>query len=109
LTKTKTKTISPSSLNAPDDHDLAALTPRAEEFDSSRPTSPSLTLPQEAVADASLAGVKSNQEHGHEQPAHLRKALNRSSTQQSDSAAEDGDDEGYDDLLSVYESEEGGN
>ncbi|EIW85044.1 hypothetical protein CONPUDRAFT_162339 [Coniophora puteana RWD-64-598 SS2] len=105
---TKTKTISPSSLNAPDDHDLAALTPRAEEFDSSRPTSPSLTLPQEAIADTPSAGVKSNQEHGHEQPAHPRKALNSSSTQQSDSAAEDGDDEGYDDLLSVYESEEGG-
>lgn len=91
------KGLSPSSLTAPDlfdgsDVDLAP-TPRAIAFPATSPTSPRR---QRKVST-----------EGHERRS--RKVSAEKHHKRAKSASEDGDDEGYDELLSAYESEESSN
>ncbi len=88
------KGLSPSSLTAPElfdgsDIDLAP-TPRAVAFPTTSPTSPRR---QRKVST-----------EGHERRS--RKVSAEKHHKRAKSASEDGDDEGYDELLSAYESEE---
>lgn len=92
-----TKGLSPSSLTAPDLHDGTdvdlASTPRAVAFPATSPTSPRR---QRKVST-----------DGHEKRS--RKVSTEKHHKRAKSASEDGDDEGYDELLSAYESEESSN
>lgn len=101
------KALSPNSL-APDEQEVAVSTPRAIAFDessSASPTSPQLSRrTRKSTAD------------GHEAAARKlsaeRPRVRKISTESRDikgkreSAANEGDDEGYGDLLSAYESED---
>jgi len=93
------KSTSPSNLEVPwpNDDEEMATTPRASTFDSSatNPSSPSRSP---------IRARKTSNNSRHRKLSNTsREAVRRS---RSDSAAEEGDDEGYDDLLSAYESEE---
>lgn len=95
------KAASPSNLVVPwpsEDQETAA-TPRAASFDTSLPSSP---LKSPKAKDERTRKVSGNSRH-RKLSSSNREGVRRS---RSDSAAEDGDDEGYDDLLSAYESEE---
>lgn len=96
-----TKASSPSNLTVPwptEDQETAA-TPRASAFDSNAlPPSP---LKSPKVKEERPRKISNNSRHRKLSNSN-REAVHR----RSDSAAEDGDDEGYDDLLSAYESEE---
>ncbi|KAF5358173.1 hypothetical protein D9756_001855 [Leucocoprinus leucothites] len=100
--ETGKQSTSPSSLAVPwpsEDLDVA-ITPKASSFDSNPlPASPSRSP---KMKEERPRKVSNNTRH--------RKvsSSNRESARRSraDSTAEDGDDEGYDDLLSAYESEE---
>jgi hypothetical protein len=112
-------THNPNSLAVPWPEDETGATPKAAEFEiensswsSSGTTAPVLTRSQRRLRKNS----------GDEQEGRLRKVSNDGNEvrqrkesaeghlgrrRERDSAAEEGDDEGYDDLLSAYESEEG--
>jgi hypothetical protein len=91
------KSASPSNLTVawPSEEMDAATTPRASTFDSSPSKSPNVNeeRPRKVSNGARHRKLSSSNREG----------ARRS---RADSAAEDGDDEGYDDLLSAYESEE---
>lgn len=80
-----------------------AITPKASTFDQS--TLPQSPLKSPKIREERVRKSSTNSRH--------RKLSNTNSNRDSTvrhsrsySAAEDGDDEGYDDLLSAYESEE---
>lgn len=113
------KLSSPNSLGVewPEDADIAT-TPKATSFDmdSTSPVSPRSPRRRKASAEGPEGRLRKISTDGHE--VRIRKtsegrsrkfsAENKESTRRTrDSAAEEGDDEGYDDLLSAYESEEG--
>ena len=121
---TEDSTTSPNTLTLPeflDDHDNA-VTPRAaafydvNELDSTSSASPVFpTLPPIRTRKVSSEGRNA---HVDTSEPRARKISNRShsprprkvsdgkSAKRVESAAEEGDDEGYDDLLSAYESED---
>ncbi|KAI6028901.1 regulator of Vps4 activity in the MVB pathway-domain-containing protein [Pisolithus orientalis] len=86
------KGASPRSLAPPEWPEEQELTPRAGNFGATSPVSPRRSPARKSSHDM-------NDMHGH---VRTRKV----STGSRDSAAEEGDDEGYDGLLSAYESEE---
>ncbi|XP_006458445.1 hypothetical protein AGABI2DRAFT_115479 [Agaricus bisporus var. bisporus H97] len=97
------KSTSPSNLEVPwpNDDEETATTPRASTFDGSAasPSSP-LRSPKNRIERARKT---SNSSRPRKLSNTNKESVRRS---RSDSTAEDGDDEGYDDLLSAYESEE---
>jgi hypothetical protein len=98
------KSTSPSStleVPWPNDDEETVTTPRASSFDSSatNPSSPS----KSPINKIERVRKTSNNSRHRKLSNTSRETARRS---RSDSAAEDGDDEGYDDLLSAYESEE---
>ncbi|KAH7923526.1 hypothetical protein BV22DRAFT_1196659 [Leucogyrophana mollusca] len=120
------KTLNPNSLAPewPDEQHELATTPRASDFGSNEPSSASPTSPRsqrqppsrktsgesegqsrKAANDGSEVRRKISTD-GHSARARKISTSSRD-TRRRDSAAEEGDDEGYDDLLSAYESEEG--
>jgi len=121
---TEDDTTSPNTLNLPDfldDHDNT-VTPRAaafydiNELDSTSSASPAFpTLPPIRTRKVSGEGRRA---HADTSEPRARKISNRShsprprkvsdskSAKRVESAAEEGDDEGYDELLSAYESED---
>ncbi|KIJ04350.1 hypothetical protein PAXINDRAFT_104214 [Paxillus involutus ATCC 200175] len=107
------RTPSPNTLAPewPEEHE-SATTPRAgdfganDELSSQSPTSPRV---RKTSGDNDGVGTRSRKVLG-DGSVRLRKVSTGSSREvrrSRDSAAEEGDDEGYDDLLSAYESEEG--
>jgi hypothetical protein len=104
-------------LSAPEaDAEDFAVTPRAAQFEGSTMSSPSPPsdaaprLPRRKLSDD--AGGKTRRSPGDGHSPRARKVStgshSKSKPRPRDSEAEHGDDEGYDDLLSAYESEEGG-
>lgn len=104
----------------PEDHDLAA-TPKASHFDgdvvsSTSPVSPRSPRTRQTSTDGSERTRKLSNE-GREvrsrkvstgtRARKISTETKETAKKTRDSAAEEGDDEGYDDLLSAYESEEG--
>ncbi|KAJ3572501.1 hypothetical protein NP233_g3051 [Leucocoprinus birnbaumii] len=96
------QSTSPSNLAVPwpnEEHDMAA-TPKATSFDSNTlPASPSRSP---KIKEERPRKLSNNSRHRKVSSSN-RENIRRS---RAYSAAEDGDDEGYDDLLSAYESEE---
>lgn len=100
--------LSPASLTAPDpdsDFDLAT-TPRATSFPS---TSPTEARSPRRTRKISTDGYeqKPRKNSGDTYATRTRKISTGSHHRRTESAADEGDDEGYDELLSAYESEEG--
>jgi hypothetical protein len=113
----------PNTLAPPellDDHD-SAVTPRAAAFyelneqsftSSTSPTFP--VLPPIRTRKLSSEGRKASADNSEPRARKIssghsprtRKASDSRSTKRAESAAEEGDDEGYDELLSAYESED---
>lgn len=103
------KNVSPNSLAPPEwpEEQEISMTPRAPEFSSKDPISTS--------SNFSSHSPRPRRKTSGETVGRSRKIsgesivrLSRSSFHETrDSAAEEGDDEGYDDILSAYESEEG--
>ena len=99
--------VSPRGSLAPEWPEEQELTPRAGNFGGSEPSSTSTTpvsprrSPSGKVADGTRKGSGDH--------ARTRKTStgSREVRRNRDSGAEEGDDEGYDELLSAYESEEG--
>jgi hypothetical protein len=107
--KTPTETESPFSnllaLATPDNEYDAAPTPRAADFPRS-PTNERLPprLRKSSTESKDPRPRKISQDTA---SAKARKAVMDAHHRRSESAADEGDDEGYDELLSAYESEEG--
>ncbi|KAL4068130.1 regulator of Vps4 activity in the MVB pathway-domain-containing protein [Scleroderma citrinum] len=102
------KSVSPRGSLAPEWPEEQELTPRADNFGGGDPSSASTTSPVSPrrspsgkVTDGSRKGLGDN--------VRTRKTStgSREVRRNRDSGAEEGDDEGYDELLSAYESEEG--
>ncbi|KAH7889329.1 regulator of Vps4 activity in the MVB pathway-domain-containing protein [Phlebopus sp. FC_14] len=100
-------TLTPERL---EEHDLAT-TPRAGEFGGDEPSSASTMSPRhppsrKTSGDTNDSRLRKGLIDG---PVRTRKVStgSREVRRTRDSGAEEGDDEGYDDLLSAYESEEG--
>ncbi|OAX43570.1 hypothetical protein K503DRAFT_126164 [Rhizopogon vinicolor AM-OR11-026] len=104
------KTVSPNTLAPPEwlEEQEIAMTPRAVEFASTEPTSASTTSPHSPHVRRKTSGdtVRSRKISG-ESDVRFGKSSFTEGCGAGDSAAEEGDDEGYDDILSAYESEEG--
>lgn len=101
------KTPSPNRL-APEWPEVIGATPTATTF-SSEPQSMSPTTPLSAgrVRKVSTGSNKSRtRKLSGDGPTRIRKVSNEGVRYKRESAANEGDDEGYDDLLSAYESEE---
>ncbi|EIN07452.1 hypothetical protein PUNSTDRAFT_144929 [Punctularia strigosozonata HHB-11173 SS5] len=101
------------SLYAPEaDAEDAAATPRAAQFEGSAVSSPSPPTSATAPPRRKLSNDGGRKLPGEGHAPRVRKISTGSHTKAKarprDSEAEQGDDEGYDDLLSAYESEEGG-
>lgn len=104
------KTVSPNTLAPPEwlEEQEIATTPRAVEFVSSEPTSASTTSPHSPRPRRKTSSdtVRSRKISGGSDGRFGKSSL-ADAHGTRDSAAEEGDDEGYDDILSAYESEEG--
>ncbi|KAG1756520.1 regulator of Vps4 activity in the MVB pathway-domain-containing protein [Suillus paluster] len=105
------KNVSPNTLAPPEslEEQELAMTPRALDFGSNEPTSVSTTSshsprPRRKTSADTLG--RSRKMSG-ESVARLSRSSFAETQETRDSAAEEGDDEGYDDILSAYESEEG--
>ncbi|KAG2367515.1 hypothetical protein BDR07DRAFT_1479101 [Suillus spraguei] len=103
------KNVSPNSLAPPEwpEEQEIAMTPRAPEFSSKDPIS---TSPNFSSHSPRPRRKTSGETVGRSRKISGESVvrLSRSSFHETrDSAAEEGDDEGYDDILSAYESEEG--
>ncbi|KAG2157358.1 regulator of Vps4 activity in the MVB pathway-domain-containing protein [Suillus clintonianus] len=106
------KNVSPNTLAPPEwleDQEMA-MTPRAPEFGSNDPASASTIFashsprPRRKTSGDTLG--RSRKTSG-ESVVRLSRYSFAEARETRDSAAEEGDDEGYDDILSAYESEEG--
>lgn len=104
------KIVSPNTLAPPEwlEEQEIAMTPRAVEFASTEPTSASTTSPHSPHPRRKTSSdtVRSRKISGGSD-VRLGKSSFADTHGTGDSAAEEGDDEGYDDILSAYESEEG--
>lgn len=106
------KNVSPNSLAPPEwpEEQEIAMTPRAPEFGSKDPTSASPNFssysPRPRRKTSGDTVGRSRKISG-ESVARLSRSSFHEDRESRDSAAEEGDDEGYDDILSAYESEEG--
>jgi len=102
--------VSPNTLAPPEwlEEQEIATTPRAVEFVSSEPTSASTTSPHSPRPRRKTSSdtVRSRKISGGSDGRFGKSSL-ADAHGTRDSAAEEGDDEGYDDILSAYESEEG--
>lgn len=106
------KNVSPNSLAPPEwpEEQEIAMTPRAPEFAAKDPTSTSPNFssysPRPRRKTSGDTVGRSRKISG-ESVVRLSRASFHEERESRDSAAEEGDDEGYDDILSAYESEEG--
>ncbi|KAG0705900.1 regulator of Vps4 activity in the MVB pathway-domain-containing protein [Suillus ampliporus] len=105
------KNVSPNTLAPPElfEEQELATTPRALDFGSNEPTSASTTSshsPRPGRKTSADTVGRSRKISG-ESVGRLSKSSFAEARETRDSAAEEGDDEGYDDILSAYESEEG--
>ncbi|KAK2467004.1 hypothetical protein APHAL10511_001262 [Amanita phalloides] len=100
------RTQSPNALKVewPGEEQDASTTPRASEFDLIRQQSTSPRFSRKLSGDGREARVRkvSGSQRSRKISSESREAAKNS----GDSAAEEGDDEGYDDLLSAYKSED---
>lgn len=103
-----TLSISPDGMG---DHENTIITPKAGEFEVKSPSSASATSPRSPQAPRKLS--TSSQEPrlrklSTDGPTRTRKVSGdgKDARRKRESAADEGDDEGYDDLLSAYESED---
>lgn len=96
-----------SSLSIPEsDADDLAVTPKASNFPSSSPIEGKTPRrPRKLSIEAQEKRVRKNSQET--QPTRQRKMSSETYHHRSESTADEGDDEGYDELLSAYESEEG--
>jgi len=100
------KTPSPNTL-APEWPEVIGATPTAATFSSeARATSPTTPLSAGQVRKISSGSTESrSRKLSGDGPTRIRKVSNEGFRRKRESAANEGDDEGYDDLLSAYESE----
>lgn len=106
------KNVSPNSLAPPEwpEEQEIAMTPRAPEFGSKDPTSISPIFSSHSPRPrrkTSNDTVGRSRKISGESVVRPSRSSFHEVQETRDSAAEEGDDEGYDDILSAYESEEG--
>ncbi|KAG1877863.1 regulator of Vps4 activity in the MVB pathway-domain-containing protein [Suillus subalutaceus] len=104
------KNVSPNSLAPPEwpEEQEIVMTPRAPEFGSTTSTSPNLSSHSPRPRrKASADTVGRSRKISGESVVRLSRSSFHEARETRDSAAEEGDDEGYDDILSAYESEAG--
>lgn len=106
------KNVSPNSLAPPEwpEEQEIAMTPRAPEFGSKDPTSTSPNFSSHSPRPSRKTSgdtVGRSRKISGESVVRLSRSSFHEARETRDSAAEEGDDEGYDDILSAYESEEG--
>lgn len=106
------KNVSPNSLAPPEwpEEQEIAMTPRAPEFGSKDPTSTSPNFTSHSPRPRRKTSgdtVGRSRKISGESVVRLSRSSFYEARETRDSAAEEGDDEGYDDILSAYESEEG--
>lgn len=104
------KNVSPNSLAPPEwpEEQEIVMTPRAPEFGSTTSTSPNFSSHSPRPRrKASGDTVGRSRKISGESVVRLSRSSFHEVRETRDSAAEEGDDEGYDDILSAYESEEG--
>lgn len=103
-----TLSISPDGM---EDHENTIITPKAGEFEVNEPSSASAASPSSPQALRKLSSGSQEprlRKLSTDGPARVRKVSGegRDARRKRESAADEGDDEGYDDLLSAYESED---